>query len=128
MTPLLRGPPFLTAQDEINALDPDQFYETDDEFDLRSPLSAANDRKILKRLTKIRDNARNCSREAKPEPSWGSEVFKPLLDFAVKLENVDAERKVQTEDMYVDFRYTWPAFLYDRLRPYPRSRLVSRIY
>ena len=30
-----------------------------------------------------------------------TKVFKPLLDFAVKLENIDTERRVQTEDMYV---------------------------
>jgi hypothetical protein len=88
-----------SSQEEIKACDPDQFYDTDDEF---GEGSTPIDRKILKKLTMIRDNARNCSREAKPEPSWGCEVFKPLLDYAVKLENSDSEQKVQVEDMCVE--------------------------
>lgn len=89
-------------QKEIKDCDPDQFYETDDEF---SDCPTEMDRKILKNLTVIRDRARNCSREAKPEPSWGCEVFKPLLDYAVKLENSESEQKVQVEDMCVES--TW---------------------
>ncbi|KAK2806235.1 hypothetical protein FQN50_005960 [Emmonsiellopsis sp. PD_5] len=89
----------LCLKDDINSLDPGQFYETDDEFDESDALPTVGDHKTLKRLTKIRDNARCCCHEMKPEPSWGYEVFRPLLEYAVELENLTAKAQVQVEDI-----------------------------
>ncbi|KAF4636566.1 hypothetical protein G7Y89_g1528 [Cudoniella acicularis] len=86
-------------KDQIRTLEPDQMYETDDEFDYNPLPSTNQESQTLRKLTKIRNNSWECSRLAKPEPSWGGEVYKLLLDYAVKLENKTAEQMVQVEDI-----------------------------
>lgn len=55
----------------------------------------------LQKLRSLRDAALSCLALSKPEPSWGEEVFRPLLGLAAELENRNNEQKVQVENVYV---------------------------
>jgi hypothetical protein len=89
-------------QGDITALEHNVFCQTSGIHVFTAAAVTAQDRETLKELTRIRDNARSCRRAAKPAPSWHEEVFRPLLDHAVKSENMIAEARVQVENMYAD--------------------------
>ncbi|KAK3937107.1 hypothetical protein QBC46DRAFT_356927 [Diplogelasinospora grovesii] len=84
---------------DITALEHNVFYQTSGIHVFTTAAVTAQDRETLKELTRIRDNARSCHRPAKPAPSWHEEVFRPLLDHAVRLENMFAEAQVQVENI-----------------------------
>ncbi|KAK2763272.1 hypothetical protein FQN54_009908 [Arachnomyces sp. PD_36] len=58
-----------------------------------------SDKELLERLRYLQGAASRCHRLGKPEPSWGEEVFRPMLDLAVELENRDGGPVAQVENV-----------------------------
>ncbi|PGH11421.1 hypothetical protein AJ79_04922 [Helicocarpus griseus UAMH5409] len=81
----------------INAIDkleyPDCFFD--------GPISPAtsHDEDLLKKLQTLKSRASKCHVLDKPEPSWSEEVFRPMLDLVVALENASCDQEVQVENV-----------------------------
>lgn len=96
------------SQTQLNALDLCEYPKIF--FDKSGSLATAYDRELLEKLRLLREAGLRCQDLGKPEPSWGEEVFRPLLNLAAELENRDNDQKVQVENVYVfpaHFQATW---------------------
>ncbi|KAK2779832.1 hypothetical protein FQN53_001262 [Emmonsiellopsis sp. PD_33] len=59
----------------------------------------ADDLELFQTLQSIQNAASKCDMLMKPEPSWGDEIFRPMLSLAVELENGESVKKIQVENV-----------------------------
>lgn len=71
----------------------------DHQFDSSKGPASAQDLDTLRELRSIYGAAQRCHELEKPEPSWGHEVYWPLLRLALEVENDGQEVQVQLEDV-----------------------------
>ncbi|PGH27845.1 hypothetical protein AJ80_00395 [Polytolypa hystricis UAMH7299] len=58
-----------------------------------------HDVELLGKLQFLQDTASRCHELRKPEPLWGEEAFRPMLNLAIELENRGNLQKVQVENV-----------------------------
>ncbi|KAK2809918.1 hypothetical protein FQN50_003330 [Emmonsiellopsis sp. PD_5] len=88
-------PHSLKAQ--LNAIDDVEYHTLF--FDDSTTSTISDDLEVFQKLQSIQNAASKCDMLMKPEPSWGEEVFRPMLSLAVELENRESDQEVQVENV-----------------------------
>ncbi|KAK2750810.1 hypothetical protein FQN55_001820 [Onygenales sp. PD_40] len=82
---------------QLNEIDDDEYHSLF--FDDRTSSAISDDLEVFQKLHSIQNAASKCDMLMKPEPSWGEEVFRPMLSLAAELENRESEQEVQVENV-----------------------------